>query len=91
MAHDVNSPEPVMVGESGRSLACSVVGQIQVVWRVSNRWEFVNYGDVEVGALDATAVVGPDHVGRLRPQFGRCSPNGSVTGLEGQDRSEDWR
>ena len=49
----------------------------------------VNHGDVEVGDGGPTAVVGPDRVGRLRPQFGRCSPNGSVAGLEGQDRSEE--
>ena len=83
MAHDVISPEPVMVGESGRSLLAVLLVKSNR-WRVSNRWNFVNHGDVEVGDGGPTAVVGPDHVGSLRPQFGRCAPNGSVAGLEGK-------
>ena len=44
----------------------------------------VDDSDVEVGHTRATAVVGPDRVSRGVPQLGRCTPNRTVAGLEGQ-------
>ncbi len=64
--------------------ADGVVGQREVRWNIGDGGELVEHGDVEIGLGGPTAVVGPDHVGRLRPQFGRCAPNRTVARLEGQ-------
>ena len=65
-----------------------VVGEGEVRRRVGNGGQLVDDGDVEVGHGRATAVVGPHHVGGLRPQLGRRTVNGSIVCAERKTRGQ---